>query len=120
MTRERLDKNAIAHAAEKKLVVFRGEQMYLRVNCEANADDVVMFVGEFVGSGSYLTAGKLYRVFTWCGSPAIYDDAKDIILVYEREQRTRDNVLVFRPGSIERVFAKGGGQVGVASEVSTC
>lgn len=107
-----LIKNGIAHAAEKKLVVFHGEQMYLRVDREANADDVVMFVGEFVGSGSYLTAGKLYRVFTWCGSPAIYDDAKDIILVYERERRTRDNVLVFRLGSVERVFAKGGGQVG--------
>lgn len=99
-----LIKNGIAHAAEKKLVVFHGEQMYLRVDREADVGDVVVFVGEFLGNREYITEGKMYRVILWQTQPAFYDDTLDIIKVYEPNMRTKENVLVYALGSIERVF----------------
>lgn len=101
-------KAIIAYALEKRLAVFCGEQLYIKVGREAETGDVVMFVGDFLGNGRYLTSGKTYRVFSWHGLPAIYDDMHDIVLVYEQEKRTQEHVLVFQSGSIERIYIEGG------------
>lgn len=107
-------KAIIAYALEKRLAVFCGEQLYIKVGREAETGDVVMFVGDFLGNGRYLTTGKVYRVISWYGLPAIRDDMNDVILVYECN-RTKDNVLVFQAGNIEHIFLKGGGHIGVSN-----
>lgn len=96
----------IAYALEKKLALFDGEQLFIKVARKAVVGDVVVFSEDAYGVGEYLTTGKAYRVRDWHGIPAVVDDKYAPILVYLKDgpcERLQKHVSVYQAGTIEQI-----------------